>query len=123
MAAGVIVVWSVTAVACAGSAGRSARRDAVRVGRVVSEEAVALLPITVGAGDGGWCLTTIKAGGGSCPTLHLPAFLGPFQGPIVVEHWSGRSSSSQAPVREVMVLTTSEVAAVSLEGNAPVAIS
>ncbi len=89
---------------------------------MASHEKVLLLPST-GAGDGGWCVTT-KAGDG-CSTFHLPVF----QGPIVIEDWSGlrihivrgNSSSSEA-VRGATLLTTSEVAAVSLEGDAPIAV-
>lgn len=56
----------------------------------------------------------------SCPTFHLPARLGPFQGPIVIENWKSESSSSEGAVREAVVLTTNEVAAISLEGRTPI---
>jgi hypothetical protein len=111
---------SLAAVACAGFGGE-ARTGATRNRLVASHEEVVLLPST-GAGEGGWCMTT-NAGGG-CPTFHLPVF----QGPIVVESWSGREiyiMHDKAPlseaVREATLLTTSEVVAVSLEGGAPIA--
>jgi hypothetical protein len=108
------------AAACAGSAGGVSRTDASHGTLVASREELILFP-NLGAGEGGWCLTTVKAGG--CQTFRLPVF----QGPIVIEHWSGRQSftsngksSSSRAVKEAIVLTTSEVAAVSLEGRAPI---
>jgi hypothetical protein len=98
--------------ACATSAGGG---DGVtRVTQVAPGSEVVLQP-TLGAGEGGWCLTVVGATG--CPTLHMPT-----QGtPIIVENWSGESSSSRGPVREGIALTTGVVAAVSLEGRLPVA--
>jgi hypothetical protein len=118
-AAGVCVV---TMVACAGSAGDS-QANASQVTQVASQEHVALLP-NLGAGDGGWCMTTLRGAGG-CPSLDRPVF----RGPIVMELWSGQSSyfehglssSPEGSVSEGFVLTTSEVASVSFEGGKPIA--
>jgi hypothetical protein len=115
---------------CLSAAGCSSTAEAGRDASVqrAGTAAVALLPIRLGAGEGGWCLTTLAAGGGGCPTYALPARLGPFDGPIIVEHWSGRSggdgaagSATGVSVDEAIVLTTSEVMAVSIEGGPPVA--
>jgi hypothetical protein len=117
----VIVVGPIATTACAvSSGGKGIQAESVHVKRGRSGEEVALLPIMVRAGAGGWCLTTVAAGGATCPTFHLPASSGPFEGPIVVEHWSGHSSSSEVAVNDAVVLTESDVAAVSLEGRAPV---
>lgn len=110
----VAVVCPLAAAACGESARGASQTNTPQGTQVVSHEEVVLLP-RLGAGEGGWCLTTISAVG--CPTLHLPVF----QGPIVIENWSGQGSSSQTPVREAVILTTSQVAAVSLEGRAPIA--
>jgi hypothetical protein len=122
------VVWPLVAAACAGSTAGTARSDHVGVLQVAGHAQVALLPIMLGAGQGGWCLTTIEAGGDGCPTYELPARLGPFAGPIIAEYWTGRSapvsvgpSAGDVPVDEAIVLTTREVMAVSLDGRAPVA--
>jgi hypothetical protein len=120
VAAGVCVL-AVTA--CAGSAGGASQTHASQVRQVPSHDEVVLVP-RLGAGDGGWCITTIRAASG-CPSLGLSVS----RGPIIIEHWSGQStyfgggrrSSGEGPVREGIVLTTSEVAAVSFEGGAPIA--
>jgi hypothetical protein len=106
--------------ACEESAGGASQAHVSHITQVASHEEVLLIPVS-GAGGGGWCVTTRRTGGsGACPTSHLPARLGPFLGPIVIEDWSGRSSTSEGPVNEAVILTTSEVGAVSLEGRAPV---
>ncbi len=84
--------------------------DPQRTMEVAADTGVALLP-NMGAGEGGWCLTTIGTIG--CPTVHTPVF----EGPIIVEQWSGHSPP---PVVEGIVLTTGEVTTVSLEGKAPI---
>jgi hypothetical protein len=98
--------------ACATSTGGG---DGVtRVTQVAPGNEVVLQP-TLEAGEGGWCLTVV--GGAGCPTLDMPT-----QGtPIIIENWSGKSSSSKGPVREGIALTTEGVAAVSFEGRLPVA--
>jgi hypothetical protein len=84
------------------------------VTQVAAEKKVVLLP-TLEAGQGGWCLTVVGAAG--CPTLNMPT-----QGtPIIIENWSGESSSFKGPVRKGIALTTEGVAAVSFEGRLPVA--
>jgi len=119
----VISVCVLAVAACAESAGGFSQTRASRVTEVASDEQVALLP-NLGAGDGGWCMTTLRGAGG-CPSVDHPVF----GGPIVMELWSGQLSSfgggphpsSQGWVREGLVLTTSEVADVSFEGRAPIA--
>jgi hypothetical protein len=101
--------------ACAGSAGSMYRPTATRGTLVAGGAEVALLP-RLGAGQGGWCVTTIAAG--ACPTLRSLVF----SGPIISEEWTGRSSTTTEAVDEAVVLTTSSVAAVSLEGSAPYAM-
>jgi hypothetical protein len=102
----------VSVAACATSAGGG---DGVaRVTQVVSEREVVLQP-TLEAGEGGWCLTVVGTVG--CPTLDMPT-LG---APIIIENWTGESSSFKGPVRDGIALTTEGVAAVSFEGRLPVA--
>lgn len=120
VAAVATVTCLLTAVACAGSAGGTGQADQSKPTQVAGHDEVVLLPITLGAGDGGWCLTTLRAGG--CPTLHMPMFAGP----IIFEHWGAQGPSPSGlapsiPVREGFVLTTNEVAAVSFEDGAPIA--
>lgn len=110
-----IVCVTVT-VACAGPTGVASQKDAPPVIQVASSAQVVLLPNHLRAGIGGWCLTTVDAGGSGCPTYRLPTRLGPFAGPIVVEFWTSRSPP---PVNEAIILTTAEVAAVSVEGGPP----
>jgi hypothetical protein len=105
----------VVAVACLLAVGRSVLGAASETAgsrgtQVASRAEVVLLPV-IGAGEGGWCMTTRGTIG--CPTIHTPTF----RGPIVVEDWSAHSPP---PIDEGIVLTTSEVVAVSLEGGAPV---
>lgn len=62
------------------------------------------------AGEGGWCLTT---GDNACSGGRA------FEGPIVGEAWQGYGGPR--PIRIGVVVTTSEVSAVSVEGGEPVA--
>jgi hypothetical protein len=102
--------------ACAGAARTAPSQLAgVQGAQVVDNEEVILFPYR-GAGAGGWCATTINRDGG-CPSFRLPVF----QGPIILEDWTGRSSSSEAPVDEAIVLTSDQVSAIVLDGRAPVA--
>lgn len=73
---------------------------------VVRDTRVLLLPPS-GGGEGGWCMTTSS---GECPSLYSR----PVSYPIVAETWGG---SGSPPVDEGVVLTTSEVAAVSVNGS------
>ena len=82
--------------------------------QVANGEEAVLLPIR-GAGEGGWCFTTIRDIFG-CRTFRLPVF----GGPIISETWNGNGSSAGERVLQGIVLTTSEVAAVSIEGRPPV---
>src|ERR1700722_640752 len=85
-------------------------------GRGVTSGSVVFFPM-LEAGEGGWCLASIyDEVGTDCQTAALPKRAGPFVGPVVVESWGGRSTSS-TPVREGLVLTTGSVAAVSYDGH------
>jgi hypothetical protein len=93
----------------------------MRFREVAIHEQVVLLP-SHNAGVGGWCLATLgenEVGQGYCTTNGPPAF----EGPIVAEQLRphilvvGRG----APARIVIVLTTSQVAAISFEGYKRVA--
>jgi hypothetical protein len=99
--------------ACAGSASSTPQAGTL-VGR---HEEVILQPF-IGGGGGGWCVTTLRRSApGMCPSYRMPVF----RGPIIIENWSGESSSTKVPVDEAVILTTGEVAAVSLEGSTPIA--
>lgn len=115
-----LAVWPVAVTGCAGSTGGVSHARASQIKQAASNERV-ILYLVLGAGDGGWCVTPISAAGSTCPTFRLPQRLGPFQGPVIVENWSGRSSTSKGPINEAIVLTTGEAASVSLEGRAPIA--
>jgi hypothetical protein len=115
-----VIIWAFAAAACAGSARQPHARSAVAVTQKAGGEAVILFPL-LGAGEGGWCLSRVMAAGVECPTYALSPRQGPFAGPIVVESWSGSSSGSSVPVRSALVLTTSEVATISLEDGTPIA--
>jgi hypothetical protein len=104
-----IAVASGASVACAGSPAASSH------GQVARDEQLALLPIHLRAGDGGWCLTPVTVTG--CPNARLPAQLGPFRGPVIAELWTGTSGSDGSSVETRIALTTDDVAAVSLEGR------
>lgn len=119
-----LVVCTIVMVACASSARGVPQQGGGAVTQVASNAEGFLVPIRE-AGVGGWCVTTRRLGGGEvCPTFGMPSRFGPFSGPIVIENWSGRSFSSESSaeaVDEALVLTTSVVAGVSLEGGVRVA--
>jgi hypothetical protein len=97
------------AVSCSQSTGRPAREDMSHdIGTlVVGHEQVLLLPSITG-GEGGWCVTLYP---GACPTANP---VRTFHDPIVAESWSGNG----LPEVDVgFVLTTSKVAAVSIDGS------
>ncbi len=102
-----VLTCIVVACSCSQSRGNLPRRSIDRrIGTVVvSHERVLLLP-TITGGEGGWCVTLRS---GECPTAGSRAV----RAPIVIEHWSGHSPP---PVNEGFVLTTNEVAAVSIDG-------
>jgi len=107
VAALVVPVVRAVAVSVGGGEGGPAVRE------VASEQAVVLFP-HAGAGGGGWCVRTVRGRG--CPTALRPVSAGP----ILIEDWTGTSSSTEAPVDKAVVLTTSDAVAVSLEGRAPI---
>jgi hypothetical protein len=123
-----ILTFALLTTGCAGAGGGpSAAQRGTTMQRAGGGE-VALMPIMLGAGEGGWCLTTVAASGSGCPTYALAAREGPFLGPIIVEDWTGasnsqgsHSSSADVGVDEALVLTTSEVTAVALAGGVPIA--
>lgn len=82
------------------------------------EEAI-LFPVRAG-GRGGWCLVRAGLAGSVCPTASLPAFEGPFQGPIIIERWSGQGPSPAALSFSALVLTTNSVAAVIYGKSKPI---
>jgi hypothetical protein len=118
LAAALLIAPLVTA-ACGGSVKHPDNTSTMRVTQRAGREDVILFPV-LGAGEGGWCLSSANDAGVDCPTYVLPSRAGPFAGPIVVESWSGGNSGSTGPVRTALVLTTGEVAAVSFEGGAPI---
>jgi hypothetical protein len=103
------VACLLTAVSCSRSAGSSAPTRVTRdIGtQVVRHDPVLLLPRITG-GEGGWCLTLNP---GVCPTANP---VRRFHAPIVAEIWGGQSPP---PVSTGFVVTTSEVAAVSIDGG------
>lgn len=110
----ILVSCCLMVAACAGSARTTYRTRATLGALVASRAEVVLLP-RLGAGEGGWCLTTVALG--ACASVRSLVF----SGPIISEEWTGRSSTATEAVDEAVVLTTSSVAAVSLEGSAPFA--
>jgi hypothetical protein len=121
-AAAVAVACMLGVVACGSPQAGIVRVGAYPTTEEPSREQVMLAPV-LGAGEGGWCVTTTR-GAAACPSAGAAVF----RGPIVVEMWGGHggafgsegSSVSLAGVREGIVLTTSDVAAVSFEGGAPI---
>jgi hypothetical protein len=98
-----------TAASCSRSTDTSTRTGVSRdIGtQVVRHEPVLLLP-TITGGEGGWCVTLYS---GVCPTANP---VRTFHDPIVAESWSGHG----LPEVDVgFALTTSEVAAVSIDGG------
>jgi hypothetical protein len=114
-----LVAASLVTAACAGPVKHPGAKSTGRVTQRAGREAVILFPV-LGAGEGGWCLSSVSDAVMDCPTYSLAARAGPFVGPIVVESWKGSSGSSNEPLRTALVLTTGEVAAVSFEGGAPI---
>jgi len=104
--------------ACSGSA--DAPGGSVPRGNVVEgKDAVVLLPIFDG-GEGGWCLMPVAAAGTNvCPSFHLPREFGPFDGPIITELWNSSVVSGRYD-DTALVLTASDVAAVTFRGSAPI---
>lgn len=115
--AALVSICMLAAIVCAACSGITSHAGASSdpVTLVTGHEDVILLP-QLGAGKGGWCVTTIATTG--CSTLRRPVLLGP----VLVEIWSGQSSTSEAPARKGLVLATSEVASISLDGSAPIAV-
>jgi predicted small secreted protein len=107
-----ILLCSIGLTACA----RSTARGAEQLTQTAGTRPVGLLP-DLGAGEGGWCLIVVGEIG--CPSAHLTAY----EGPVVMEVWDGHGGGpgGQAGVAEGIVLTTADVAALSLEKRAPVA--
>jgi hypothetical protein len=105
-----VLVCLICVAACAGTVTAGSRRGVTPVVQKVSHEEVALKP-SLEAGAGGWCVSTPNDG--PCPSLLRPVY----KGPVVLELWNGRGSP---PVREGIVLTTSEATAVSFEGGASI---
>jgi hypothetical protein len=108
-----VAVFAATALLLmASSCSQTIRADSRRLGNgsigtlVVRDTRVLLLP-PGGGGEGGWCMTTAPD---ECPSLYSR----PVRYPIVAETWGGYGSP---PVDEGVVLTTSEAAAVSVNGS------
>lgn len=96
-------------VSCSQSTGRPARSVGRDIGTlVVRHEQVLLLPSITGC-EGGWCVTLYP---GVCPTANP---VRTFHDPIVAESWSGHGFPEV--VDEGFVLTTSKVAAVSVDSG------
>ncbi len=110
-----VVACLLTAISCAGTTDRS-RSGYFRQMSPTRRSGEVLLEPKFQAGEGGWCVTTLSVGASACQTFRLPTF----QGPIIVESWSGESSSSTTPVDRAVVLTTGKVATVALAGYRPV---
>jgi hypothetical protein len=104
-----VIVCAFMVVACGRSSGAASARSSNTV-QVDHHERVLMLP-PMGAGFGGWCLATVQKAVG-CRSVSSQAF----DGPIVTEAWTGYGLPSTF---EGLVLTTNEVAAVSLEGHQP----
>jgi hypothetical protein len=101
--------------ACAESVVGVAHQSKAAIRALTGNEEIVLQP-KLQAGEGGWCLTTVIEGG--CPTLNARTE----RGPIVIEVWKSRNApSANEGVNEGIVLTTSRVAAVSLEDYGPIA--
>jgi hypothetical protein len=99
----IMLVFTTCMAALASCSGSS---DPIQTAR---NEGVLFVP-PVEAGEGGWCLTT---GDKACKGGEA------LKGPIVGEAWSG--SGGHPPIRIGVVVTTSEVSAVSVEGGEPIA--
>jgi hypothetical protein len=106
-------VCGAMALAACANAGHESALPAGRLTEVQTREAVAMLPPAT-AGDGGWCLRPVTGVG--CPTFG--ARLRP--GPIILENWTSISASGEPSAVTGLVVTTSVVAAVSVEGGPPV---
>ncbi len=103
-----VAVSLLTATACSHSRPVSSRTSHVDSGRqVVRHEAVLLLPPIEG-GVGGWCIATKP---GECSAARA------FRGPIVAQTNSGQSPP---PVQVGIVLATSDVSAVSVDGGSAI---
>jgi hypothetical protein len=96
-------------VSCSRSASRPSRtsRDGDLGTQVVRHEPVLMLPRITG-GEGGWCVTLYP---GVCPTANPVRAV---HDPIIAESWSGHGLHE---VDVGFVLTTGEVAAVSVDGG------
>jgi hypothetical protein len=115
-----VVASLLAATGCGGLAAVGSQTGA-RGHQEASRESVILAP-NLGAGEGGWCVTTAR-GAGACPSAGMPVL----RGPIIVEVWGGQGSSfgsgramPVASIGEGMVLTSSDVAAVSFAGGTPI---
>jgi hypothetical protein len=105
---GIVVMGCLLGLAsCSQSASRSGGVNRDLGTPVVRREQVLLLP-TITGGEGGWCVTLNS---GACPTANP---VRAFHTPIVAENWSGQGIPS---VNTGFVLTTSRVAAVSINGS------
>jgi hypothetical protein len=97
-----VLVMAICVVALASCSGSSDPIQTVR------HESVLFVP-PIEAGDGGWCLAIQNE---ACRGIAL-------QGPIIAEGWVGYGPP---PTRIGIVVTTSAVSAVSVEGGAPIAM-
>jgi len=96
-AVGVVILG---AVSCSGAGSASS----------VSKSAEVLLVPELNAGTAGWCMIRVSASEGGCPVVRSDP-------PIVAETWT---SGDRPPATEGYAITTEEVAAVSVDGEAPV---